>query len=338
MNIISKTQRVAVPTILLLAVCLLYAGCSEAARYRVLSFFFDGVPPPKGMEPKETEALAEDRAGQAQTAKTKAAAQKPTVFIYHAPYKDRLCFQCHQAEGSYQAPTAGAKLCQRCHASYFRFEESDWAHGPTAVGDCAFCHEPHKSEYQNLLTADQPDLCWKCHQASDVLAKPYHRQASKEPCSKCHDPHFAGNNLLLADSRSYLRRKQTAKTIQSTHAKWSKNDCTKCHTAQESYELVEDVNTVCLTCHQKVLETVPGQKLHSPVRQEQCVLCHTPHKSSRDHLIRPTAEKICYNCHEPDEIRTGNHPRVNRVDCLLCHAGHSSAREHLLRPDIPLDH
>ena len=59
-----------------------------------------------------------------------------------------------------------------------------------------------------------------------------------------------------------------------------------------------------------------------------------PHTSPLQHLVRPTAEKICYACHSPEETQRPAHPRVTRVDCLLCHRGHESAGPHLLKEEI----
>ncbi len=321
-------KRIVIPITLMLAVCALYAGCSEVTKYHVLSFFFDGVPPPEGMEPKEVVGpeRAEGEPDQASQPR------KPEVFFYHAPWQQGQCSECHDVRTSYQVSADGAELCRKCHGVYFRYEKSDWVHGPVALGQCSFCHEAHKSEHRNLLTASETDLCLRCHQASDVLQQPYHKAAEEGPCSRCHDPHLAGNRLLLADSRTYRRRRRTKEI--PAHTQWAKADCAKCHIVEKSNQLVDDVDPVCLSCHEQVLEAVPGQEIHAPVRQGQCVLCHTPHRSSRPHLIRPSGEQICYNCHEPGEIRTSSHPPVQRADCLFCHAGHRSEREHLLKPGI----
>jgi predicted CXXCH cytochrome family protein len=77
-------------------------------------------------------------------------------------------------------------------------------------------------------------------------------------------------------------------------------------------------------------------KLHQAVADGNCTTCHDPHHSTQPSLIRPTAEKICIGCHNPQELPRPEHPVVVRGDCLLCHQGHDSDRVALLRPNIRL--
>ena len=328
--------RVGLAVGLMLFTALPALGCNPITRYRVLSFFFDGVPPPAGMQGEQPAQVAADPGAEPEPlilpAEREPAVAMTPVRSSHAPYVDRLCFECH-ADGGYQTPSGGQDMCRKCHAPYFEFEAYDWAHGPVAAGDCSFCHSAHISEHVSLLTASVPDLCLRCHDADLTMAQPYHLAATAQPCSSCHDPHAAGNQYLLADSRSYRRRKQLP--TQSGHTEWETTDCSRCHIPEKALEVVEEVDEICVSCHASVLEADPGRKLHTPVRQGLCVLCHAPHQSPREHLIRPAGEAICYECHDADEIRSPDHPRVERVDCMLCHAGHSSARPHLLRPGIP---
>ena len=164
--------------------------------------------------------------------------------------------------------------------------------------------------------------------------QPYHEAANNQECSTCHDPHFSGNRLLLSDSRTYRRSRVTKAMIQSTHAPWKQRNCSVCHASGEYQQVLENLDSICLSCHQKVLDTAKKEKLHAPVRQGKCSLCHEPHESVQPHLVRRAGETICYTCHKPQEISGSNHPRIHRADCLICHAGHTSPREHLLKPGI----
>jgi predicted CXXCH cytochrome family protein len=320
----------------------LATGCDEVTKYRVLSFFFDGVPPPPGM-------VVANNAKQPGTGPSTGPASKPreeAVASIHAPFAGHQCMACHSSESSFQAAT-GVEACGKCHPSYYENKPDDWTHGPVAVGRCSMCHKGHKSQYPGLLVKPQPELCFGCHQSVQVLSRPYHAQAARVPCSQCHDPHSAGNRLLLADSRTYRRREFARKYLPSPHAAWNKQQCNNCHQSERSNLLRSDVNTVCLACHKDIqspaatsapsfsmtalLVKVP---LHDPVRRGQCISCHTPHRSTRPHLIKPIAEQVCYQCHNSKEIQNDAHPPVHRADCLLCHAGHSSPIKHLLKPGI----
>ena len=317
----------------LLLAFLVYSGCSETTRYRTLSFFFDGVPPPEGMEPRTPEKVAgpwgvpvdpNDPNLPAKFSASRSQEEKKPEAVYY-----------HDLEQSYALITPIPGLCLKCHSDVFPRDSSDWVHGPAATGDCKLCHRGHDAPHRNLLPKPEPDLCWTCHEASRILSRPYHVDTGQQKCSTCHDPHVAGNHLLLVDSRTY-RRRGTGGTVRSVHSAWSRDDCTKCHIPEQSNAVVENVDEVCVTCHDDQLQPVAGRKVHAPVRQGQCTICHTPHKSILPHLIKPAAEELCYTCHSSDEIRVSTHPRVERADCLLCHQGHTAERAHLLRPEIPL--
>ena len=316
------------------------AGCSPVTRYRVLSFFFDGVPPPKGMkvevplpEPSKAGGPQEQETGDRSIAPPPK--PPPAPRSVHAPYRTRACSACHTATESFNIPAPVGKLCGQCHQPYVRFQPTEWAHGPVAAQDCSVCHLPHRSDQQSLLTAAEPDLCFTCHDASRIRASAYHQAAGDQACSLCHDPHWSGNRLLLANAATYARRGQPTEPAPSPHAAWSKQDCAKCHMAENSNVPIEGVDAVCLTCHANVQNAESSSKMHRPVSQGQCTLCHTPHNSPRPHLIKPLGEKICYECHDADETRTPSHPPMEQADCLICHTGHQAERPHMLKPGIP---
>ena len=327
---------------LLAAVIVLAVGCSEMSRYRVLSFFFDGVPPPPGVVSKEPKTIigpwgvelseddprAKEYLRRAATRPAREQKERERSFV-HAPYGRSLCGECHDQQDSYKVG-APAGTCRKCHQPYYEPQADDWAHGPVALGRCALCHVSHESKHDGLLTQAVPEVCFSCHDAARTLAGPYHATASERPCGDCHDPHFAGNRMLLIDSGSYQRRGPGRKLLPAKHVGWDKKTCTGCHLPERSNQLVENVDAKCLACHQDVRRQDGARPLHTPVREGKCLGCHTAHKSSRPALIRPAAEKLCLDCHALDEIATETHPDIRRGDFLLCHAGHSSPREHLL--------
>jgi len=322
---------------------LLLIGCNEGTRYRVLSFFFDGVPPPPGVTVPKTiigpwgvELGPDDPRAQKYL---RSAASRPAglqtsqpVWFQHTPYRKRRCEECHSEGSSYETIPA-AKTCRKCHQPYRELQADDWAHGPVALGRCDLCHVvSHKSKHRGLLTKAVPELCLDCHDRTETLSRPYHAVASGQACSQCHDPHLAGNRLLLVDSTTYKRRARQAKIAPSKHAAWPKTTCVQCHVAEQSNRLVADVDRVCLTCHEKVRRPSEGPPLHEAVREGKCLTCHAPHRSTRPHLVRAVGEKMCVGCHKPEQMRVEAHPPMQRADCLLCHTGHSSPDGRLLNP------
>ncbi len=316
--------------------CLIQFGCGgPEARYRTLSFFFDGVP-----RPGEAEAIAAAAAEARQNAVAGGAgtgAQKSDVgtpVYYHAAYLQRLCTGCHDPQTGYDTTQVTARTCRKCHEGYGEPVPGDWVHGPVVQDRCDMCHEPHKSEFAGLLKQAQPTLCFDCHDSEFVRTDPYHAKLEAPRCSDCHDPHAAGNRLLLADSRTYARRKAGPDAVKSRHPDHARADCAKCHSVEQSNVLVERIDAQCLSCHAKVLDPPPGQVLHQAVKDGNCTACHSAHQSVRPALLHPTAEQMCLPCHKPEKFLTERHPKVQRVDCTLCHRGHSSPQPTLLREGV----
>jgi predicted CXXCH cytochrome family protein len=334
---------------IIMAVIFGLLGCDPKTEYRVLSFFFDGVPLLPGMkgyglkpvigpggieldldDPRAQEFLARDRARQAR-AENKA---KDVVSFVHKPYAKRRCMGCHNRDKSFSAVTA--ETCQSCHKEYYDTQWNDWVHGPVALGTCSMCHVPHTSKYKGLLKKPSRDVCLSCHNEAKVLAGPHHIEAAFKSCVTCHDPHFAGNRRLLADAFSYSRRTGDTPQRADGHAKWDKTTCAKCHSAEKSKALNPGAEKVCVTCHEKVQHPIAGSKIHDPILKGKCLTCHAVHLSPLPHLIKPEAEGNCIECHKIEKLSTPRHSRFYRVDCLLCHAGHSSPKKHLLRvPESP---
>ena len=330
----------------ILVMTTLFLSCSPATEYRVLSFFFDGVPVPPGMEdeagkkemivgpdgqlmdpddPRVKDFLARDT-----VVPTEDDLPQEEGLIFHKPYEKRQCMECHSPEAGFQVAIT-TDVCNTCHQPYYDLPANEWIHGPVALGKCSMCHEPHESRHDHLLTEAMPDLCFSCHDAPRVLSRPYHAEAVTGACTDCHDPHSAGNRSLLVDSNTYQRRKAGMRLQPSAHADWEKDTCATCHLAEQSNLTVPDVDSVCLSCHEDVPRSPGETPLHDPVVQGQCTSCHLAHDSPLKHLIKPEAEKNCAACHPVAELSKDNHPRFHRGECLTCHTGHRSARDHLLK-------
>lgn len=181
--------------VLFVSCCVAVAACSPSARYRVLSFFFDGVPPPPGVEveeprrPERTERLASPFAEGLAELRERPREFVPAVQIVsvHKPYQENNCRACHDTERDMLDILPDATLCDRCHLEQ-RMEE-EWDHGPINIGTCVPCHVPHASVHEALLGQPVPQLCLDCH--VDVTGEePHHLEEPDFPnCGLCHDPH-----------------------------------------------------------------------------------------------------------------------------------------------------
>ncbi len=166
---------------ILICVVVLLCGCTAQTRYEVLSFFFDGVPPP------ESQAVRDARAGAAGRGTNKLA----ELGSQHGPYAAKLCTACHD-ENTNALLLPKETLCRNCHD----LQLGRRPHGPVVSGGCVVCHDPHRSSYRYLLVSPAKEFCMYCHDPKDIYAEDAHRGMTVS-CTECHNPHGSDNTYLL---------------------------------------------------------------------------------------------------------------------------------------------
>jgi predicted CXXCH cytochrome family protein len=161
-------------------VVVLTYGCEGKSSYKVLSFFFDGVPVPSESKVAGTEATGGEEA-------------KPkNIYREHGPFAARQCHACHMA-GSNKLVLPIQKLCFKCHTLDLT---KKYIHGPLASGGCKVCHDPHGSAHPFFLVADPRVFCLYCHKKSDIEKNEVHRDM-KGQCTDCHDAHSSDKRYML---------------------------------------------------------------------------------------------------------------------------------------------
>ena len=183
---------------LLVCFSIFVMSCDDIEQHKALTFFFDGVPPP-GQEYLQGESLDPNSPELAQTGQT------PAWYI-HEPRKD--CSICHgkRKQRSFSSQTyltaPVPKLCYNCHTDYTA--SAPFVHGPVAVGQCLFCHNPHKSKIEHLLIAPEPGLCYQCHDIDTIELIAAHLPKQLSACTDCHNAHASSAKTLLKDSSSEI--------------------------------------------------------------------------------------------------------------------------------------
>jgi predicted CXXCH cytochrome family protein len=178
-----KTGAAAAAALLLVAA--VWAGCSIEKHYRILSFFFDGVPDP---------ALI--AAGRSELERVRAAGG--TIYT-HEPYEKDQCDKCHRTPDGRMMTQITAVKCLDCHAE--KEDEYRFLHGPVAVRACLWCHAPHESTSKHLLRLPANELCRQCHDATlsasaTRRANPAHADPDRS-CLDCHSGHGSDQRFLL---------------------------------------------------------------------------------------------------------------------------------------------
>ena len=169
----------------------LFMNCNEEKTHNMLKFFFDGVPPLGQENINDNVANSNFRA-------TAQAPEGPLWYV-HPPRQD--CTNCHdknKERSKYPQTYLNApipKLCYGCHTDFTT--SSKYVHGPVAVGQCLFCHNPHASKIKHLLLEPEPVLCYKCHDQFSIELIPAHISKQMTMCTNCHNPHSSSVRALL---------------------------------------------------------------------------------------------------------------------------------------------
>jgi len=194
--VLFRIRPASVRLMLLVFFGIFFLSCDDVERHEALTFFFDGVPP-MGPEDLQGESLDPNSPELAQTGQT------PAWYV-HEPRKN--CSICHvkrkqrsiSSQTYLTAPVP--KLCYNCHTDYTA--SAPFVHGPVAVGQCLFCHNPHKSKIEHLLIAPEPGLCYQCHDIDTIELIAAHLPKQLSACTDCHNAHASSAKALLKGSSS----------------------------------------------------------------------------------------------------------------------------------------
>ncbi len=193
-------------------------GCDRRAKYKVLTFFFTGVPP---LEEKRQAAVEteEEKTLKAAKIKEEMVAAKQSIFS-HPLFFSRQCEACHKASAGFSIPGQKEEgdpifrkgggmpgplvlpikeICIKCHEHLSESnarENQLWIHAPVGKGECNKCHDPHQSTNPGILIEPPEKLCIQCHR--EYLAEnisEYHN--GPKECLSCHTPHIGKDKSML---------------------------------------------------------------------------------------------------------------------------------------------
>jgi len=154
----------------------LWSGCTAEKKYKVLSFFFDGVPDPNAPAVDLNASVAVDERG------------KPVHVVLHKPYADNNCAVCHGSAKEFSDFTKiPSTVCITCHTKIPN--QYPIMHGPVSAVECNWCHTPHESQNDHLLKIASPDVCVQCHEPALLPAKVPEHLLAERSCLDCHFAH-----------------------------------------------------------------------------------------------------------------------------------------------------
>ncbi|MGE4498229.1 MAG: cytochrome c3 family protein [Deferribacterales bacterium] len=202
----------------------------------------------------------------------------------HAPVADD-CTQCHDPHNSdtkFHLKAADEKaLCLTCHGDMDpAFKENiltaQFKHQPVEDGSCGECHNPHASDFGQLLRSDTKQICFECHQdlGKVITGSEYvHAPVEFDGCNACHNVHGSGNPFILYE--------HFPKTFYNQYTDGMYKICYECHDTG-NLESAETDGTGFRNGKQNL------HYLHVmiPGKGRSCKACHEVHASNQPLHIR----------------------------------------------------
>ncbi len=208
------------------------------------------------------------------------------------------CEDCHMSNG-YEHPKANTTgillkqnlpgLCLSCHAEKKELiTGSPFVHEP--VNDkksCTNCHSPHSSDNKKLLLDSRKNLCLSCHNKAITIGTKTTTNIDKlmktrkvlhppfEDCEKvCHNPHASQDPRLL--NTPFATTNYASPVSSDSFAL-----CWECHGS----DMIEKAKSKGATSFRNG-ETNLHFTHVSGAKGRSCLLCHSPHATNNQHLIR----------------------------------------------------
>lgn len=189
---------------------------------------------------------------------------------FHTDVFPDECSSCHDLDIPAELRKGGAsveKYCAPCHRPLATQASS---HFPAAEFDCLSCHDAGATPPFRLLAEKDfgTGVCYGCHsEMKDVVdSSPSMHPPAADRCTACHDPHGSSERKLLVD----------------------------------------DLKTVCGSCHEDEVKrehpvanhpVAPVMKPSEKTKQIDCASCHAPHGSPNKSLLVVAKKDFCKKCH-----------------------------------------
>jgi len=278
----------------------------------------------------------------------------------HLAMDENDCSSCHEQQGeihAFEYPATGDELCAACHD---KFDQKKNRHAALEDG-CITCHNPHQSNTEHLLEADDlPSLCFVCHDDSMVKKKWSHGPAEAGECAICHSPHESDNAVLLLENTPglcFTCHSETGEELKKRKVVHAAIDegCNLCHNPHGQdfqFFLSEEVPQLCYTCHDDIEKIVTNATYKHGIveKDKRCLNCHLPHSSDYDVLLSFSKEDMCFGCHNKSiDSAIGKIPDMKNLvsnfryphgpvadnDCASCHSPHGSKNYAILTAGYP---
>jgi len=206
------------------------------------------------------------------------------------------CHSPHGTENKHQLLKTPPELCYGCHSDKEEYvKQVKYPHGAMdAKGTCAACHDPHASDFDKLLKAEENmELCLKCHgrvrKASQGYVMNMKRWLMDNPerhgpiltgdCAACHNPHGSNNWRMLL-------RKAFPSTFYTPFKVEEYSLCFECH----DQSLALEKKTTSATGFRNGDKNLHYVHVNDPRKGRRCVVCHNIHATKGPRHIRESTK------------------------------------------------
>lgn len=149
-----------------------------------------------------------------------------------------------------------------------------------------------------------------------------------------------GKQKLCTECHGDYVKEQTSEEGFVPHKPFINGQCRACHMPHGifgSLQLQGTVLTICTSCHEGFDASTnvdENMKIHKPVSEGGCLICHNSHGSPVKGLLNADEAKICYSCHNKNEFADKKtvHKAIE-LSCSSCHSPHKSDKPTLLKSE-----
>jgi len=225
------------------------------------------------------------------------------------------CQDCHQLIETGTISPVGltkATSCADCHRNIA--DKGAWRHSTTINQQCLACHQQSVEPLKiGFPTEKVQAFCFGCHTGKKVwLSRQFiHGPITIGGCTLCHNPHGENNRYQLFEEGALAL-------------------CLACHSDKEG--LVAE----------KAEDRMPY--VHGIVSGGGCVICHDPHATDQQFMLKKPVNELCSGCHPGVVSKTVGHPLPNhpvaaprelmrpgrKLTCASCHDPHGSTNPLML--------
>jgi predicted CXXCH cytochrome family protein len=274
----------------------------------------------------------------------------------HGPVARDACDACHAPDtGGHKYPMTRDReaLCRGCHTVA---DTTPRRHMSMNDDGCTSCHDPHTSASPGMLRGASIDqTCAQCHAPTEGVNR--HHPYAAGRCDLCHPAHGETGrettNSAAIEAGCRTCHPTTADAVAHSPHSQSKveGSCLACHRAHASDGkglLKNEPRTLCISCHEKVGESVAGVVTHDAVLGgQQCITCHAAHESPNASMLVSDQASVCNSCHQRSVVAADGreiparpagreaesfvHGPVASGDCAACHTVHGGNQARLLK-------